>query len=354
MPEPRWTVSILTIPGREPWLERLVCSLMDARINKSARICVVFNRDCAEDPAVIERRLRRLCGRSPIDVAFNMTEPTIVAGRQAQLNTCRTPRICFLDDDITVHGDVIGALDDALDEEPVGIVGLPSFVDDTPERFKPRDTTPSVSRGRLRYMPVQGMLVGGHRRLFLDVGGFNPRRRFWGEWTELNLRMWRHGFPGAYVMDGPFLRHWHAAPDSPTRNREGREHDILWGLMCTALEYDAVDITTDTASFWRLVEERYLAYAFGEALSPRRLLSSVLQLGPALTSEWGRIVEFRELTRQHPFKCSPFADLTPSVVDQITEHAATRLPAYRDSAIPLSTRRWRTRVAQQLGITRTA
>jgi hypothetical protein len=87
-------------------------------------------------------------------------------------------------------------------------------------------------------------------------------------------------------MDGAFLRHWHDAPNSPTRNRVGREAEVLWGVMCTALEYDAVDINEHTDSFWRLVADRYLPYSFGPEMSSKTLLSATLRLASRLTAEW--------------------------------------------------------------------
>jgi hypothetical protein len=333
MPERRWTISVLTIPSRERYLQQLVDSLADVRALRRATLSIVYNRDSRETPARVESGLRRALPGVPFDLTFNTTDPSIVAGRQAQLNACRTPHICFLDDDLTVHGDLLDALDEALCRNPLGIVGIPSRVGDTDERFKPRDSTPSIERDGVRYMSVQGMLVAGYRRLLLDVGGFNPRREFWGEWTELNLRLWRSGFPTGYVMDGPYLRHWHDAPESPTRNRCGRELDILWGLMCTALEYDAVSATDATADFWRLTRDRYLAYAFGASLSPEAVLQSCLQLVPRLTREWARIAEFRELVRGHRFDLAPFASLRQEEIDAILTHARSAIAPYREPRV---------------------
>ncbi|MBK9410492.1 MAG: glycosyltransferase [Gemmatimonadetes bacterium] len=201
--------------------------------------------------------------RLEVNVHFNTQKPTIGSGRTQQLNHCKTPLLAFIDDDLTVHGDLLGVLEEQLQSQPVGILGVQSLVEDSDRRFKPRRSTPRIDLNGLRFMPVQGMLVAGYRRLFLDIGGFNPRREFWGEWTEFNLRMWRSGFPTAYAMNGAYLRHWEKAPESPTRNMSGREDHVLWGLLCTALEYDAIDEREDTRAFWDLVESRYLAYAFG-------------------------------------------------------------------------------------------
>jgi len=178
-------------------------------------------------------------------------------------------------------------------------------------------------------MSVQGMLVAGYRRLIQDIGGFNPRRTFWGEWTELNLRMLRNGFPTAYAMDAGYLRHWHGAPESPTRNKVGRQDHVLWGLLCTALEYDAIGIRPDTEKFWNLVERRYLAYSFGEAASPSDLLGSVLRLVPRLAVEWPHIADFREIARKHPFQFAPFHEITPADVARVITYAEEHIAGYR-------------------------
>ncbi|MCC6316480.1 MAG: glycosyltransferase [Gemmatimonadaceae bacterium] len=332
MPERRWTISVLTIPSRETYVQALVESLAAARVTRHADVSIVYNWDSPEPPSTIEQRLRRACRGVPIEVSFNTTKPTIAAGRQQQLNACKTPLICFIDDDVTVHGDLVATMERGLQAQPLGIVGVPSYVEGTPELFKPRESTPYVNHDGVRFQSVQGMLVGGYRRLFIDVGGFNQRRRYWGEWTELNLRLWRSGFPTGYVMDGAYLRHWHDAPESPTRNRSGREVDVLWGLMCTALEYDAVDITEETESFWRLVAERYLAYSFGPDVSPQSLLSAFLRLVPRLLAEWPRIAETREAARAHPFRFAPFAPFTPDEVTAVIAHASPRIATYRAEA----------------------
>ncbi|MBK8245976.1 MAG: hypothetical protein IPK85_01020 [Gemmatimonadetes bacterium] len=75
-----------------------------------------------------------------------------------------------------LHGDVLASVEEELRRLPVAGVGLRSYVEDTDQLFKPRASTPSVDAHGMRFMPVQGMLVAGYRRLFLDVGGFNPRR----------------------------------------------------------------------------------------------------------------------------------------------------------------------------------
>ena len=327
---PRWTVCVLTIPQRESYLDRLFDSLRKLKIARSRwELQLVYNWDTTEEPYAVEQRLRRLGRGLPLIVHFNVRNPTIVGGRIQQLALCKSPLICFIDDDVTIHGDTFDVLEERLRDHPLGLVGVPSLVEDTNRLFKPRRGTPHVDAHGLRFMSVQGMLVAGYRRLIADVGGFNPRRMFWGEWTEMNLRMLRNGFPTAYAMDAGYLRHWHGAPESPTRNKSGRQDHVLWGLLCTALEYDAISIRPDTEKFWNLVERRYLAYSFGDKVSPSDLLHSVLRLVPRLAVEWPHIADFREVARKHPFQFAPFHELTPVDVAKVLEHAEEHIQPYR-------------------------
>lgn len=331
----RWTFTMLTIPSRVEYLGRLLKSLADMPSADRIEIVVIFNAATNDEPLAVERRIRDMAPSLPIRVYVNANDPSIGGGRRMQLAVCRTPLVAFIDDDLTVHGDIIGAIERTLRATPLGIVGLPSYEEDTETRFKPRDSTPSVDVDGIRFMPVQGMMVAGYRRLFADIGGFNPRRMFWGEWTELNLRMWRHGYPTGYVLGDAYLRHWHKAPESPTRNMTGREQHVLWGLMCTALEYDAVSINEATDAFWRLAQDRYLAYSFGEQPSPKQLLASVLELMPKLSREWPAMHAFAEEARRHPFQFKPFEPLSEAQVRSVLAHALPAIHAYRpDDFIP--------------------
>ncbi len=326
---PRWTFSILTIPSRFDYLGRLLDSLASLPDRPSFEVVVVHNSASREEPLAIEARIRALAPTIPLRVYVNATDPTIGGGRRVQLAVCRAPLVAFVDDDITLHGDILSSIERTMRVTPLGIVGLPSYEEGSDVRFKPRESTPYVDLDGVRYMPVQGMLIAGYRRLFADIGGFNPRRQFWGEWTELNLRMWRHGFPTGYILDRGFLRHWHKAPESPTRSLSGREKYVLWGLMCTALEYDAVSINEATDAFWRLAEDRYLTYSFGEQPSPKQLLASVLELMPLLSREWPAMHAFAAETRKHPFQFKPFEPLSEDDVRRVLVHADSEIGQYR-------------------------
>ena len=131
-------------------------------------------------------------------------------------------------------------------------------------------------------------------------------------------------------MTGGFLRHWLDAPASPTRNLAGREGHVLWGLICTAIEYDAVDATAATEAFWRLVEDRYLSYSFGDSLTPKELLRTTLELMPRLSAEWSSIAKFKDEVAGHPFAFKPFQALTDEEVDAVLDSAAGLIRQHRD------------------------
>jgi hypothetical protein len=312
---------VLTLPSRTEYLRRLLASLDASVGTRPAEVSVLCNTTDGLPSAAIQAELRREAGGLPVTFSATPVTPSIADGRNRLLAQCRTPLICFLDDDVTVHGDVLDTLEATLAAQPLALVGLRSYDDDTDVQHKPRESTPYHEDGALRYMPVHGLLCAGYTDTLRRAGGFNERRRFWGEWTELNLRLWRLGLPTGYAMDGAFLRHWTSAPDSPTRNRPGRERDVVWGLLCTALEYDASAGAPGSDAFWHLIETRYLPYAFGADLAPARVLASALELLPALVEAWPGISRDRALAMRHPFQFRPFHRLDAHDVSRVLVRA---------------------------------
>jgi hypothetical protein len=329
---PAWSVTMLTLPDREPHLMRLLAGLRAAGADEATEVVVVYNAPARERRAAIIRRLKLAAPGLHLRVHFNQGRCTIAEGRNVQLALCRAPLVCFVDDDLTLHGPVFATLAGALRAHPVALVGLPSLqaADDSP--FKPRADTPFIEHAGLRHMPVQGMLCATYGDLLRDVGGFSPLREFWGEWTELNTRLWRLGFPTGYRMHGPNLRHWHDAPHSPTRHRADRARHIVWGLACTALEYDAVDAGPETDAFWTLIERRYLAYAYDPEVTPSDLFRTVLELAPRLVAHWPAIRANRARAMGDPFSFRPFQRLSIDDVLRVRRHAAAALAGYKARA----------------------
>jgi GT2 family glycosyltransferase len=332
---PRWSITMLTLPEREPYLARLLASLPAAGAGVETEVVVIYNAPPREPKPVLARRLAQTCPELEIRVRFNEGRQTIADGRNLQLAECRAPLVCFVDDDVTLHGPLLPALTRALAEHPVALLGLPSLRDDSEEPFKPRPDTPHLRQGDLQYMHVQGMLCAGYRDVWLDVGAFNPLRAFWGEWTELNTRLWRRGYPTAYLMGAGFLRHWCQAPGSPTRHRPDRALHILWGLACTALEYDAVALSPDTRCFWDLIERRYLPYAFAAGVTPGDVLRTMLEVVPRLVEAWPAIRAARARAASDPFPFTPFHPLTLADVRRVHTHANRALaPARAHASTP--------------------
>lgn len=331
---PRWSVTMLTLPEREPYLLRLLQSLPHAGVGEEAEVVVVYNASAPEPHDTIYRRLASSCPALRLRLRMNEGGQTIANGRNLQLSSCRAPLICFIDDDITLHGPVFPTLEGALRAHPGGLIGLPSLRDDTAEPFKPRAGTPFVNAGGLRYMHVQGMLCAGYREVLLGLGGFSPLRAFWGEWTELNTRLWRHGFPTAYRMGEAYLRHWCQAPSSPTRHRPDRAQHILWGLACTAIEYDAVAFSPASQSFWTAIEQRYLPYAFAAGVTPREVFRTMLELAPRLAKAWPAIQAARKRAAGDPFPLHPFHPLRREEVNRIRRHARGALANHQARTFP--------------------
>ena len=58
MSAPRWTITALTIPGREHYLRQLIQSLEATVIPGGARLVIVYNRAIRDELADVERTIR--------------------------------------------------------------------------------------------------------------------------------------------------------------------------------------------------------------------------------------------------------------------------------------------------------
>jgi Glycosyl transferase family 2 len=335
---PRWSVTTLTVPEREACLLRLLASLREAGAGTATEVVVVYNAPPREPRPAITRRIAEACPDHDVVVRFNDGRQTIADGRNLQLASCRAPLVCFVDDDVTLHGPVFPTLERALSQNAVALVGLPSLRDDTAERYKPRAGTPRVGAGTLQYMHVQGTLCAGFREVWLGVGGFNVLRAFWGEWTDLNTRLWRRGYPTAYQSGPAYLRHWCRAPHVSAQDRAERASHILWGLACTALEYDAVARSPSSTAFWDLIRQRYLPIAFETDVTPEEVFRTMLELAPRLAQAWPLIRAARGRAATDPFSFGPFHPLDAEAVRRVRDHGARALLRVRSAAFPVAPR----------------
>lgn len=73
----RWTITALTIPGRETYLKNLIESLEAQDIPGGGRLVVVFNRAIREELTRVEARIQSWASSMPVDVFFNNGDPTI-------------------------------------------------------------------------------------------------------------------------------------------------------------------------------------------------------------------------------------------------------------------------------------
>jgi hypothetical protein len=118
MSTPRWTVTALTIPGRENYLRQLIQSLEATVIPGGARLVIVYNRAIRDELADVERSIRSWVSEIEVEVHFNNGDPTISGGRNYQLNLVNSPLVCFVDDDVTVHGDAFLTIEEAMQRYP--------------------------------------------------------------------------------------------------------------------------------------------------------------------------------------------------------------------------------------------
>ena len=122
MSTPRWTITALTIPGRENYLQQLIQSLEATVIPGGARLVIVYNRAIREELVDVERTIRSWASNLEVEVHFNNGDPTISGGRNYQLNLVKSPLVCFVDDDVTVHGDAFLTIEEAMQRVPAGLV----------------------------------------------------------------------------------------------------------------------------------------------------------------------------------------------------------------------------------------
>jgi hypothetical protein len=86
MSTPRWTITALTIPGREHYLQQLIQSLEATVIPGGARLVIVYNRAIREELVEVERDIHSKAGSLDVEVHFNNGDPTISGGRNYHLN----------------------------------------------------------------------------------------------------------------------------------------------------------------------------------------------------------------------------------------------------------------------------
>ena len=84
-----------------------------------------------------------------------------------------------------------------------------------------------------------------------------------------------------------------------------------------------------TEAFWRVAQNRSLAYSFGEQPSSRQLLTSVLQFMPRLSSEFPAIHAFAPEAHRHRFHFKPLEPLTFEQVGTMLAYAEQVEFAYR-------------------------
>ena len=119
--QPLWTLSALTIPEREEFLARLLASLDATVMPANTQVDIVYNSDVREGRFEIEKRIQAMAKKLPVTVHFTGGEVSIASGRALQLNSCKTPLVAFVDDDVTLHDDVLSAIERTMRDVPLGL-----------------------------------------------------------------------------------------------------------------------------------------------------------------------------------------------------------------------------------------
>lgn len=145
-----WTITVLTIPGREKYCKQLIESLNETPLTSPAQIAVIYNRRSSGDIYAIEKQIKSYSEKLPLSVYFNSHDTSIVGGRNFQLNVCKSPLVCFIDDDVTLHGEIFPVLEHKLKEKAIGILSVKSYREDSEELFKPNENTPQIDYNGIR------------------------------------------------------------------------------------------------------------------------------------------------------------------------------------------------------------
>ena len=96
-------------------------------------------------------------------------------------------------------------------------------------------------------------------------------------------------------------------------------------------------MSTRRPDFLAPIEDRYLAYSFGDKLTHRELLRATLELLPELSADWSQITAFRARAAEHPFDFKPFHPISERDVKRVLPYANKRIAAYRADIWPVVT-----------------
>jgi len=150
--------------------------------------------------------------------------------------------LVFLDTDVMVEEDTVPKLIGTLKDNPTtALVGGSVHWIGGPrdgQMHKPETMMRRYGRGRVKYVEaVHGCLLCCYKQAFDEVGGFDTLFNMHGENADLDIRLWRAGYPLAYNPDA-ILYHRYESSYSITRNVVDRHINIMRSMLLLCYKYD--------------------------------------------------------------------------------------------------------------------
>lgn len=317
-----WTLCILTLPSRINSMLNLLMSLKKIEQGFNLNILYVGGR---EDK--IHKLIYNTCKgiKNIHNLKIKWKIVTITEGRNVLLKETHTDLIAFIDDDISFSRDILKIVDKNLKKYPLVLLGIKSYINNTNRIDKPRRTQyPYIRFKNFLLGPVFGIFVGGYTKVIKKIGGFDSRRKDWGEWVDLNFRLLNKGFAMGYLLRDVSVRHWTHNLDSPTRNKKDRHYDIIRGISLTAIDYNLT--ISFNNNFWKVVFSRYLNYAYDKKVTKEKLFFDTIKVFNQLIREdcW-----FNNINKE--YKYIPYEEIKLSEWLKLLESSEKKLKIYKST-----------------------
>ena len=316
----QWTVCILSSNLRKNFLFNLINSFKYIKKSFDLNI-VIVNKESTSLHNSLKEKIIKLNNVSKFNIFWSGVN--ISEGRNFLLNLTKTKFVLFIDDDVSFNCDVVKILENSLSKYPFALTGMKSYISSTNKVDKPKKNQyPYFEFNKdVVFGPVFGIIVGGYTKLIKKVGGFDKRRRNWGEWVDLNLRLLNKGFLVGHNINKGYVRHW-LAPGSPTRDKEDRQYDIIKGIILTSFQYNL--LSKPNTPFWKIVFNRYLNYAYDSKVTKEKLFFDTLNVFRDLI-----INEEIPMKIDKTYKFSPYENIDKSQWLNLFEGSKKKLTYYK-------------------------
>ncbi len=262
-----WTLTILTIPSRERYLNNLIKSIINSVDSSEIKVDIIGNQKKTNRFHCMLKRAVKTLSNEGIEsrILFNNTgDFRYTVGRKFALEQITTPFTIFLDDDVTINGRLLEPLKETFQNSSAAMVGLRSFINNTNIPFKPYDEEPCYVHNDIVYMPLIGLLVAGYTALLKKFKLFEHGSWYGAEWAFVNTLAMRQGLaPAMNFHTHTYLSHWLDAPDSPTRNHKDMKVMQIRSMLQAVFELGLFPNRRESKVYWTIVEKYYLPRVFG-------------------------------------------------------------------------------------------